>query len=112
MFRLAKKLDYGDVVVAGGPIGKTRKGETCVWADRVEIHSKSLVPPPEKWHGLSDPEIRSRRHVDLHANPDAIRTLQDREDRLRMRSFMERRGSSRSTPMMQPMAVVPRHDPS
>ena len=107
MFRLAKKLDYGDVVVAGGPIGKTRKGETCVWADRVEIHSKSLVPPPEKWHGLSDPEIRfRRRHVDLHANPDAIRTLQDRARIVsRMRSFMERRGFLEvETPMMQPMA--------
>ena len=107
MFRLAKKLDYGDVVVAGGPMGKTKRGETCVWADRVEIHAKSLVPPPEKWHGLSDPEIRfRRRYVDLHANPEAIRTLQDRSRIIsRMRAFMERRDFLEvETPMMQPMA--------
>ncbi|MCP4836388.1 MAG: lysine--tRNA ligase [Phycisphaera sp.] len=107
IFRLSKKLDYGDVVVAGGPMGRTRKGETCVWADRVEIHAKSLTPPPEKWHGLSDPEIRfRRRYVDLHANPEAIVALQDRARIVsRMRSFMERRDFLEvETPMMQPMA--------
>lgn len=107
MFRLAKKLDYGDVVVAGGRMGRTRKGETCVWADRVEIHAKSLMPPPEKWHGLSDPEIRfRRRYVDLHANPEAIIALQDRARIVsRMRTFMERRDFLEvETPMMQPMA--------
>jgi lysyl-tRNA synthetase class 2 len=107
IFRLAKKLDYGDVVVAGGPMGRTKRGEICVWADRVEIHSKSLAPPPEKWHGLSDPEIRfRRRYVDLHANPESIRTLQDRSRIVsRMRRFMEGRGFLEvETPMMQPMA--------
>ena len=107
IFRLAKKLDYGDVVVAGGPMGRTRKGEICVWADRVEIHAKSLTPPPEKWHGLSDPEIRfRRRYVDLHANPEALLALQDRSRIVsRMRSFMERRDFLEvETPMMQPMA--------
>jgi hypothetical protein len=107
IFRLAKKLDYGDVVVAGGPMGRTKRGEICVWADRVEMHAKSLAPPPEKWHGLSDPEIRfRRRYVDLHANPDSIRTLQDRSRIVsRMRRFMEARGYLEvETPMMQPMA--------
>jgi len=107
IFRLAKKLDYGDVVVAGGPMGRTKRGEICVWADRVEIHAKSLAPPPEKWHGLSDPEIRfRRRYVDLHANPESIRTLQDRARIVsRMRRFMEARGYLEvETPMMQPMA--------
>ncbi len=106
-FRLAKKLDYGDLVVAGGRMGRTKRGEICVWADRVEIHAKSLAPPPEKWHGLSDPEIRfRRRYVDLHANPEAIRTLQDRAMIVsRMRRFMESRGYLEvETPMMQPLA--------
>ena len=58
MFRLAKKLDYGDVVVAGGPIGKTRKGETCVWADRVEIHAK---PPSGRAMILVGSGLRSKR---------------------------------------------------
>ena len=73
----------------------------------MEIHAKSLTPPPEKWHGLSDPEIRfRRRYVDLHANPEAILALQDRSRIVsRMRSFMERRDFLEvETPMMQPMA--------
>lgn len=107
VFRLAKKLDYGDVVVAGGPMGRTKKGEICIWSDRLEIHAKSLAPPPEKWHGLSDPEIRfRRRYVDLHANPAAIQTLQDRSRIVsRMRKFMENRTFLEvETPMMQSMA--------
>ena len=106
-FRLAKKLDYGDVIVAGGPVGKTRRGEICIWADRIEIHAKSLVPPPEKFHGLADPELRYRkRYVDMYANPDTIRTLQDRAGILsRIRRFMDDRGFLEvETPMMQPMA--------
>ncbi|MCP3904304.1 MAG: lysine--tRNA ligase [Planctomycetes bacterium] len=107
VFRLAKKLDYGDVVVAGGPMGRTKRGEICVWADRMEMHAKSLTPPPEKWHGLSDPEIRfRRRYVDLHANPDAIQVLQDRSRIIsRMRRFMEDRAFLEvETPMLQSMA--------
>lgn len=106
-FRLAKKLDYGDIVVAGGVVGCTKRKEVCVWADRVEMHAKSLVPPPEKWHGLSDPEIRfRRRYVDLHANPASLRTLQDRSRIVaRIREFMTRRDFLEvETPMMQSLA--------
>ena len=38
-----------DIVVAEGPVGKTKRGEICIWADRFELHSKSLAPPPEKY---------------------------------------------------------------
>ena len=62
-FRLAKKLDYGDVIVAGGAVGKTKRDEICIWADSIQMHSKSLVPPPEKYHGLTDPELRYRRRI-------------------------------------------------
>ncbi len=106
-FRLAKKLDYGDIVVAGGVVGCTQRKEVCVWADRVEMHAKSLVPPPEKWHGLSDPEIRfRRRYVDLHANPQSLTTLQDRSRIIsRIREFMIRRDFLEvETPMMQSLA--------
>src|SRR6185503_17438504 len=40
-FKVASKLDYGDIVVAEGPVGMTNNGEICVWADRFEVHSKS-----------------------------------------------------------------------
>ncbi|MCH2162758.1 MAG: lysine--tRNA ligase, partial [Phycisphaerales bacterium] len=106
-FRLAKKLDYGDVVVAGGPVGQTKRGEVCIWADRVEIHAKSLVPPPEKFHGLADPELRYRkRYMDMYANPGTIQTLQDRAHIItRIRRFMDGRDFLEvETPMMHPIA--------
>ncbi|MDP6692733.1 MAG: OB-fold nucleic acid binding domain-containing protein [Phycisphaerales bacterium] len=65
-FKVAKKLDYGDIIVAEGPVGATQKGEICVWAERFELACKSLVPPPEKFHGLSDAELRYRqRYMDM-----------------------------------------------
>ena len=65
-FELAKAADYGDILVAEGPIGRTQKGEVCVWATSISLATKSLAPPPEKWHGLSDPEQRyRRRYVDM-----------------------------------------------
>lgn len=106
-FALAKLLDYGDIVVAEGRIGRTNKGEVCVWAAHVEIACKSLAPPPGKWHGLEDAEARyRRRYVDMYANPETVRVF---EARCRivslMRRFMEGRGFMEvETPMMQPMA--------
>ena len=105
-FRLAKKLDYGDIIVAGGPVGQTKRGEICIWANRIEIHSKSLVPPPEKYHGLSDPELRyRRRYVDMYANPATIQTLQMRSKLIsRIRRFMEDRAFLEvETPMLHPV---------
>jgi len=106
-FKLAQKLDYGDIVVAEGPVGMTQKGEICIWADRFEVHCKSLVPPPEKWHGLSDPELRYRhRYIDMYANPETIGRFQLRSHLVsRIRRFMdERRYLEVETPMMQPIA--------
>ncbi|MCH2144604.1 MAG: lysine--tRNA ligase [Phycisphaerales bacterium] len=106
-FKVAKKLDYGDIVVASGPVGRTRRGEICVWASELEIHCKSLAPPPGKHHGLSDPEARyRRRYVDMYANPETIRTIKARSRIVsRIRTFMEGRDYLEvETPMMQPMA--------
>lgn len=107
VWELAKRLDYGDIVVAEGPVGRTQKGEVCVWASSVEIHSKSLAPPPEKFHGLSDPELRyRRRYVDMYANPETVRTFVLRSRIVSsIRRFMEGRGFLEvETPMMQPVA--------
>ena len=106
-FRLAKKLDYGDLIVAEGALGMTKRGEICIWADAIEIHAKSLVPPPEKYHGLADPELRyRRRYVDMYANPQTITTLQDRARIIsRIRHFMEGRDFLEvETPMLHPIA--------
>ena len=66
-----KLVESNDLVVIQGELGLTKKGEPTVWADTVTLASKSLRPPPEKWHGLTDVETRYRqRYVDLFANPE------------------------------------------
>jgi lysyl-tRNA synthetase class 2 len=105
-WKLAGLLDLGDQIVAEGPLGATKKGEVTVWASSITMASKSLLPPPAKWEGLSDVETRYRqRYVDLWANPEVMRVL-----KLRMRiveeirQFMLTEGFLEvETPMMQPM---------
>jgi lysyl-tRNA synthetase class 2 len=106
-FALAKMLDYGDLVVAEGPVGRTNKGETCVWASGIAIACKSLAPPPGKWHGLEDAEIRYRkRYVDMYSNPETVKVFEQRSRIVSLvRRFMESRGYLEvETPMMQPIA--------
>ena len=106
-FELAKAADYGDILVAEGPIGRTQKGEVCVWATSVSLATKSLAPPPEKWHGLSDPEQRyRRRYVDMYANPESAKVFAMRSRIVsRIRRFMDARGFLEvETPVLQPMA--------
>jgi lysyl-tRNA synthetase class 2 len=100
-------LDLGDLIVIEGPLGSTNKGEITIWATRVEMAAKALLPPPAKWEGLSDVELRYRqRYVDLWANPDVMRLL-----KLRMRIVEEIRRYMADqgfleveTPMMQALA--------
>lgn len=106
-FALAKMLDYGDLAVAEGAIGRTNKGEVCVWASHLELASKSLAAPPGKWHGLEDAELRYRqRYVDMYTNPETVRVFEQRSRIISMvRRFMEARGFLEvETPMMQPIA--------
>ncbi len=107
MFQIAKMLDYGDIIVAEGPVGMTNKGEICIWADLFEIHCKSLAPPPEKYHGLTDPELRYRhRYVDMYANPRTTEVFRLRSRLVaQVRRFMDDRGFVEvETPIMQPLA--------
>ena len=60
-FQLAKSVDLGDIVVAQGPLAKTKTGEITSWTTgegSFQIASKSLAAPPGKWHGLQDAEQR------------------------------------------------------
>jgi len=114
-FNLAKIVDLGDVVVAVGPLAKTKTGEITVWAtsptdrkgvDGFAIATKSLAPAPGKWEGLQDPELRYRkRYVDLYANPQVMRTMQTRSRILKATRdfFFERDFLEVETPMMQPI---------
>ena len=106
-FELAKHVDYGDILVAEGPIGRTNKGEVCVWATGLSLGTKSLAPPPAKWHGLSDPELRyRRRYVDMYANPETAKVFAMRARIVsRIRRFMDARGYLEvETPVLQPIA--------
>ena len=106
-FELAKAADYGDILVAEGPVGRTQKGEVCVWATALSLGAKSLAAPPEKWHGLSDPELRyRRRYVDMYANPETAKVFAMRARIVsRIRRFMDGRGFLEvETPVLQPIA--------
>lgn len=106
-FALAKAADLGDIVVAEGPLTKTKTGEITVWASTLEPGTKSVVAPPEKWAGLQDLETRYRkRYIDLYANPETMRTLRLRSLIIAdMRQFMRDRGFLEvETPMLQTQA--------
>ena len=71
-----KKLDVGDIVGIIGTVFKTKTGETSVHAKKVVLLAKSLLPLPEKYHGLTNTELRYRqRYVDLIVNPDVKETF-------------------------------------
>ncbi len=106
-WQTAKLLELGDILGAAGQLGKTKTGEITVWADRLVLLSKCLLPPPEKFHGLSDIDQRYRqRYVDLWANPEVMERFKRRSaiittirDFLQAKEFLEV-----ETPMMQAIA--------
>lgn len=106
-FSLVKLLDLGDFIGATGEIFKTRMGEITVRADELGVLSKAIEPPPAKWHGLADVEIRyRRRYLDLVANPEVRDVFRARSLIVRaLRDFLAGRGFMEvETPMMQPLA--------
>jgi lysyl-tRNA synthetase class 2 len=106
-FSIYKQLDFGDWVGVAGRLFRTKTNELTVWASRVHFLSKCLLPLPEKWHGLTDVEIRYRqRYLDLIVNPDARRVFETRSRVINaVREFMTARGYLEvETPMMQPIA--------
>jgi lysyl-tRNA synthetase class 2 len=103
-FELFQLLDQGDLIGVEGELGKSKTGEITVFARRLWILSKSLLPLPEKWHGLKDVETRYRqRYVDLFANPDVMKMFQQRVRIIsRIRRCLDERGFLEvETPMMQ-----------
>ena len=106
-FQIFRLLDFGDWVGVEGRLFRTKTNEFTIWASRLHFLSKCLLPLPEKWHGLTDIEIRYRqRYLDLIVNPDARRVFETRSRVIAsIRSFMTARGYLEvETPMMQPMA--------
>ncbi|HEX5481337.1 MAG TPA: lysine--tRNA ligase [Terriglobia bacterium] len=106
-FELFKLLDIGDMAGVEGYLFRTRTGELTVHAERLYFLAKGLLPMPEKWHGLSDVEIRYRqRYLDLMVNDGVRRVFEQRSRLLRaLREFLDGEGYIEvETPMMQPLA--------
>ena len=104
---LAKLLELGDIIGAAGQLGKTKTGEITIWADKLWLLSKCLCQPPEKFHGLSDIDLRYRqRYVDLWANPEVMELFKKRSAIIAtIREFLHGRGFLEvETPMMQQKA--------
>ena len=89
-----KKMDIGDLVGVSGRVFKTRTGEVSLHVTQIELLAKSLLPLPEKFHGLKDPDLRYRqRYVDLIVNPEVRDTFKMRSAILReIRRYMDDRG--------------------
>ena len=99
-----KKWDIGDIVGFKGKLFKTKTGEITILADSIKLITKSLRPLPEKFHGLTDVEMRYRqRYVDLIVNPEVRETFRKRIEIIRLlREFLSNRGFLEvETPMMQ-----------
>jgi lysyl-tRNA synthetase, class II len=106
-FELYKLLELGDHVGVSGYLFRTRTGELTVHVEEITFLSKDLLPLPEKWHGLTDVELRYRqRYVDLVMNPEVRDVFLKRAELIKsMRRTMEAHGFIEvETPMMQPIA--------
>jgi lysyl-tRNA synthetase, class II len=106
-FELFQLLDLGDHIGVRGHVFRTRTGELSVWVEELFFLSKALLPLPEKWHGLSDIELRYRqRYLDLVANEKSREIFATRARIIReLRNFFDSRGYIEvETPMMHPIA--------
>jgi lysyl-tRNA synthetase class 2 len=100
------QLDAGDIVVAEGPAFWTKRGELSLLVNRLWITTKSLRPLPDKWHGMTDVELRYRqRYVDLAVSPEVRDVFRKRSQIVRgIRRFLDARNYLEvETPMMHPI---------
>src|SRR5262249_14648735 len=106
-FQLYKLLDLGDYIGVRGYLFRTRTNELSVHVEQIMFLAKALLPLPEKYHGLSDVELRYRqRYVDLTMNVDVREVFVKRSKVVQaIRRFLDARGFVEvETPMMQPIA--------
>ena len=103
-----KKFDIGDIVGVEGFVFKTQTGEISIHAQKIELLSKSLLPLPEKFHGLKDNDLRYRqREVDLIMNPEVRETFHKRSQILReIRAYLDSKGFLEvDTPILVPIEI-------
>ena len=102
-----KKYDIGDIVGVKGQVFRTQKGEMSIRAHEITLLSKSLQPLPEKFHGLTDKELRYRqRYVDLIMNPESKRNFEIRSRFVAyLRRYLDNLGFMEvETPVLSPIA--------
>lgn len=102
-----RKWDIGDIVGVRGFVFRTRRGEISIHTKEIVLLSKSLLPLPEKWHGLKDQDLRYRqRYVDLIVNPDVRETFVKRSKIIaEIRNYLNERAFLEvETPMLHNMA--------
>ena len=94
VYKKFKKFDIGDIVGVEGEVFRTQRGEMSVRAKNITLLSKALLPLPEKFHGLTDLELRYRqRYVDLIVNPEVKRNFVIRSKFIKhVRDFLDERG--------------------
>lgn len=105
-YELYKKVSNGDIIGVEGKLFLTKTGELTLRVEKFEILSKNVRPLPEKFHGLTDIEIRYRqRYIDLVMNEDVMETMQKRFEIIRyFRTYLENRGFIEvETPMLHPI---------
>jgi len=106
-FELFKKyVDAGDIIGCQGIVMKTKSGEISILVKKLELLTKSLLPLPEKWHGLKEKEERYRkRYLDLIMNPDVKEVFETRSKIIELlRQFLIRKGFLEvDTPVLQPI---------
>jgi lysyl-tRNA synthetase, class II len=106
-FQLFHLLDLGDSIGVRGHLFRTKTNELSVWVEELFFLSKALLPLPEKWHGLTDVELRYRqRYLDLIANEKSREVFVTRARIIQeLRRFFDGRGYIEvETPMMHPIA--------
>ena len=104
-----KKWDIGDIIGVEGFVFRTKKGEISVHAHKIELLSKSLLPLPEKWHGLKDQDARYRqRYLDLIVNPEVKNTFVKRSLILKeIRNYLDNLGYTEvETPVLLPIQIA------
>ena len=107
VYNAFKKCDIGDIVGVRGDVFRTQKGEMSVRAHDITLLSKSLRPLPEKFHGLTDKELRyRRRYVDLIMNPESKRNFEIRSKFVAfLRRYLDGLGFMEvETPVLSPIA--------
>jgi lysyl-tRNA synthetase class 2 len=109
-----KYLDTGDFVGVEGTVIRTKRGELSVLAKKLELLSKSILPLPEKWHGLKEKEERYRkRYLDLIMNPEVRKVFLKRQKVLSsIREFLQKDNFQEvETPALQPLYGGAEADP-